>query len=337
MKRFLMIAVLTASAATAQAAPLDIFSKIFVFGDSLSDGGNVDILTGGAAPGPEFPGNQFTDGDTWATQLGLMPSLAGGTNHAFGGARARDDAALTPDAVAQIVGFALSGATIDDQSLATMWVGGNDVRDALFALEDSTLIAVNSGAQQINDAADAFFSNGTILDEALDAVSVGLTLLTNSNLKNIAVVGLPNFARVPELQGIAATLGALGGTALDIAKAVSQGFNERLLAQINALPNGITANYVDIFGLFEDIAADPSAFGFTNIQTPCLVALQTGTATDCSSFLYYDAIHPTEAAHALVAQRFTSTVAPVPLPAGGLLLLAGLGGLALLRSRQIAA
>jgi len=40
------------------------FSSLFVFGDSLSDTGNVSILTGGAFPDPSQPyfNGRFSDG-----------------------------------------------------------------------------------------------------------------------------------------------------------------------------------------------------------------------------------------------------------------------------------
>lgn len=70
-------------------------TELLVFGDSLSDGGNARAVLGDAAfPCPPHWNNRRCDGPLWVEQLAarlrvppLVPSLAGGGNHAFGGAR----------------------------------------------------------------------------------------------------------------------------------------------------------------------------------------------------------------------------------------------------------
>jgi len=80
------------------------YSNLFIFGDSLSDSGhNATVFAPNVTPVP-ISGNSFiptfpyasghyTNGPVWAQSfaaaLGLsaIPSLAGGTDYAFGGAR----------------------------------------------------------------------------------------------------------------------------------------------------------------------------------------------------------------------------------------------------------
>src|SRR4051794_15779025 len=79
------------------------YTGMYVFGDSLSDSGNLaaltdptQVITGNSyIPNAPYASKQFTNGDVWvkgvATALGLAtyaaPALAGGGNFAFGGAR----------------------------------------------------------------------------------------------------------------------------------------------------------------------------------------------------------------------------------------------------------
>src|SRR5690349_1365451 len=66
-------------------------SRLIVFGDSLSDIGNIDDATFGAVPGSSYFDGRFSNGPAWverlASNLGvgpLRPSRVGGTNYAYG-------------------------------------------------------------------------------------------------------------------------------------------------------------------------------------------------------------------------------------------------------------
>ncbi len=68
-------------------------SRVVVFGDSLSDIGNIDDATLGVVPGRTYYNGRFSNGPAWverlASDLGappLGPSTAGGDNFAYGGA-----------------------------------------------------------------------------------------------------------------------------------------------------------------------------------------------------------------------------------------------------------
>jgi phospholipase/lecithinase/hemolysin len=86
----------------------------------------------------------------------------------------------------------------------------------------------------------------------------------------------------------------------------------------------------DTFGSSEEVLSDPQAFGFTNITEACVDNLQDLLA-GCPGFLFFDAVHPTTAAHALLGASFFAAV-PWPstlallIGAGGALLLVGARG-----------
>jgi phospholipase/lecithinase/hemolysin len=78
-------------AAVAVAGP---FSSLVVFGDSLSDVGNLAEVTGGLFPGRYYWNDRFSNGtvytDALSIGLGLgsiTPSSDGGNNFAYGGAQ----------------------------------------------------------------------------------------------------------------------------------------------------------------------------------------------------------------------------------------------------------
>lgn len=314
MIRVIAAAVLATVPLAAQATPLGPFGEILVFGDSLSDSGNVAFATG--APNldpPIYPDGQFTDGDTWATQLGLAPSLLGGTNYAWGSARAtanpEPDGGDTdpatdniPDLLAQIAAYDPDSAPVGDNPLAAIWVGGNDLLAALSAP-----------------------APGAVVAQAITDILIGIGQLSAKGITNFAVFGLPDLGSIPRVL-------ALGPEIAGRATAASQGFNASLAAN---LPE--SADFIDIFGLFGEILVAPETFGFTETEVSCIADLTVGATADCDGYLFFDTIHPTEQAHALIAAEFRDTVAPVPLPAGAALLLTAAAGLAAAGRRKTAA
>ncbi|TCP42853.1 SGNH/GDSL hydrolase family protein [Rhodovulum marinum] len=322
MKHLALAVALLAAPLPAAAVSLGTYSDVFVFGDSLSDPGNLFDAVYGAPLSPVAPlyGNaQFSDADAWASQLGI--DFASGANFAFGGATAVQsgpfDIALpngpypvdVPDFADQRALYRAAAPTLGSNPLAAVWFGGNDLRDAFIAPDPGSAVPIAIG-------------------QAVTAIATGVQELVNEGLTTVAVFGLPNLGRVPQIttRGAAAIAAATGATVA---------FNDTLRTALAGVTGGDLA-FVDIFGLFETVAAAPGAYGFTDIEDACLGALLAGTASDCQGFLFYDDLHPTAAGHALIADRFLESIAPVPLPAGGGLLLAGLGMLAIVRRTQAA-
>ena len=328
------------------------FSSLTIFGDSLSDSGNLFNLTDAFGTGfpPSPPYNQrFSDGLLWIDivqqELGLSPVLAGnltfppdptqvadGINFAFAGALS-SDANVGDDGVISLPGLqdqiavfeALVGVglPVDPTGLFTVWAGANDYTE-FFA----------------DPAAAAGLSPLDIPEEATDNVVASIVRLAQLGAKNILV---PNIAAVGS---------SPFGRILDAA--VPQQDMVALLNQLSAAHNQLLAAKLDVFeaqytdvNLIEvDIAtliasaiANPADFGFTNVTTPCLADLPNGViCSNPDEFLFWDETHPTEAAHELVAEFALAALAdtessggmastPEPGLVGGTLLAFGLTGL----------
>src|SRR3954468_18901312 len=120
--------------------------QMVVFGDSLSDTGNVDIATFGLFPGDNYAPGRFTNGPAttpqtsgpfglWADQvagrLGVpdpQPFLAGGggTDYAFGSATTASNGLYNiPDQVNYFLSQHQTGASAT--ALYTIWGGSNDL------------------------------------------------------------------------------------------------------------------------------------------------------------------------------------------------------------------
>lgn len=299
---------------TAGATPIGAFSELYLFGDSLSDSGNAFILDAltdeDLIDNKEvYPNQQFTNGDVWATQLGLTPSFDGGSNFAIGGATAAGDS--DSDLAAQIARFQTAlglGLTLGPDPLGTVSIGGNDLRNAFLAPDPGAAL------------------QAAIVSAITEIVSA-VTTLKSEGIHDVVVMGVPDLGQIPE------TL-ARGDDFSKVATAVSVLFNENLRTGLaNAFADPVTGasdvRFFDLFGLLTDVVSDPTAFGFeaSLLDDACVLALPAGHVTNCDGYLFYDNIHPTEAAHTLIAEAFTDLVAPIPLPAGMILILTGLGAL----------
>ncbi len=136
-------ALAAATATPAQALrSTDQYTSMTVFGDSLVDAGNIRALGLGANPAQGYYMGRFTNGYDYTDLLSLslfgtptMPSLgafAGGTNFAYGGARA-GTTSLVPDLTEQLAlytAYLAEGHTVDANGLYVLNFGGNDIFNA---------------------------------------------------------------------------------------------------------------------------------------------------------------------------------------------------------------
>ncbi|HKD77364.1 MAG TPA: SGNH/GDSL hydrolase family protein, partial [Ktedonobacterales bacterium] len=126
--------------APATAAPGASYRAMYVFGDSLSDTGNVSLATLGLVPvSPPYADRSFSNGPVWAQDLAqsfglatLQPSLAGGTDFAYGGANTGPTPEHTEngtDLSSQFDQFSAQVRSPQAGALYAIWIGSNDVLD----------------------------------------------------------------------------------------------------------------------------------------------------------------------------------------------------------------
>lgn len=291
------------------------YSNLFVFGDSLSDSGN-NALVIGAAPGQVITGNtyiptqpyasgNYTNGRTWAqrlatkTGLASLPSLAGGTNYAFGGAETSYENPAT-------LGFPYSLTTQTNMYLAG--AGGVASADALYVVAGGGNNA-RSALQQIADGADVGITIATAAAQYAADVGNIVNTLQAAGAQHIIVWNTPDVGLAPAILAGGAGASLLGTT-------LAYNMNLALAGQLFGESGVKTLN---LFGLQNSWADNPGAFGFDNVTDACGAL---GAACNPSKYLFWDGIHPTSAGHRLVANAMHALAVPEPATYG--LLLAGL-------------
>jgi outer membrane lipase/esterase len=293
------------SMSVAQAGP---FSAMYVFGDSLSDTGNVFLATGGTVPSAPYFNGRFSDGPIWvdtvAAGLGLpsgaIPSLAGGNNYAFGGARTGAGASPVPGILAQVGGLWAPShpGGADPNALYIVVGGGNDMRDARTAFQ------TNSAADQAGRAAAAAAATTNILNSVLALASAGA--------RNVLLMNLPDLGFTPE--AIALGLSAASTDA-------SQQYNA-MFGSIESLAEGLVAGLdvrtFDLHGLFNSIRADAisnggNIYGITNVSTPC-GTFPGSIGVSCNVSMFSDALHPSSRASTLLGSSVLSFLQTSSVP-----------------------
>jgi outer membrane lipase/esterase len=293
---------ITAALLFSSAATAGQFDKVVVFGDSLSDAGNLSLATAPQIQPPlRFTTNPgVTTAEIVAANLGLpiTPSLLGGTDYAVGGAGLNNNAAAgpiptLPQQLQEYLGA--TGGKADSRTLYQVWGGANDI---FFLTGTSTDPNVLAG--------------GTVAAATTEVKLLGQ--LQAAGAKYVVVYNLPDIGKTPEsLAGGPAA--EAGGTQLSLA------FNGVLNAGITQLNNnGLNVIPVNTFALLNEVIANPAAYGFTNVTQPACGAgassVQCGpvgsglpytyAAGTNQTYLFADGVHPTTAAHALLGQYVTS-------------------------------
>ncbi len=313
-----------AFAGKVQAAAPSPFSGETVFGDSLSDGGNLSIYAGlpTLMRFTTNPGLTTVEDVASAYGLPLTPSLQGGTNFAYGGSGVNTNAPGTPVGVPtitqQVETYLAAGPKLSGSELYTVFGGANDI---FYHATEAALYQVTAGGKSPATAALEAFEGVSSVESATSATSAiqaaaaqELSLigaLQKAGAHYIVVFNLPDIGRTPEA--------AADETLVPGSKAALTGFSNSFNAVLNA---GLASTKVGIipvntFALLNEVLADPAEYGFVNSTTP---ACTTSSSLNCTratlvtptaytNYVFADGVHPTTTTHALFAQVVESEIA----------------------------
>jgi phospholipase/lecithinase/hemolysin len=279
------------------------YKSIVVFGDSLSDTGNVAHLTqakyGVQIPGPaaDYTAGRFTDGaDTlppaqnyfgvWVEQLAatfpskprVTDSLDGGTDYAYGFATTGEGTgvftfgpsnalSVNVDNVGQqITDYLATHPKIDDKTLFVLWGGAIDV---LYATSDDDVI--NAGINQ----------------------TLNIQRLIDAGATQFIIPNLPPLGLVPRLNGSPATSVPATEASVLYNDVLSSGV---ALLRLLDRERRLDLAQLDVFALFDQIVASPSTFSLANITMS-----SQGVPVDPDTYLFWDDLHPTTHGHNILA------------------------------------
>lgn len=269
-------------AAAAWAGP---YSNLVIFGDSLSDVGNIAAATFDIYPGPYYYQDRFSNGPVYtellSSGLGLGPSVAstaGGSNYAYGGAQTTGTGGLNgifiKDIDEQVDAF-LATHTPDTNALYVVFSGAND-----------------------------FVNGQTNVNIPASSLAEDIDRLIAAGARQFLVMNLPLLGYTPRYNGNATTAAEFNTR--------TSSYNAALTAKIDTLEANSPATTffrLDVTGLFNAAIANPTIFGLTNVTQPAAPGLEIAASSydtnqivpNPNEYLFWDELHPTTTVHTILA------------------------------------
>lgn len=276
--------------------------NFIVFGDSLSDNGNLyEYMQHQLPMSPPYFNGRFSDSPVWVEQLAKMYYPSDTSQHlldyAFGGAGVSEDPEmeLLFTLKHEVDGYLLAHQDkADPDSLYIVWIGANNY----LALTEEDDHAV---------------------DETILGIQHSLQSLVNAGARHFLVLNLPDLGIVPyaRMFGLEQSLNKY-----------SVEHNQKLAALVDTFkhknPETEWFSY-DVFGQLSDAVQNPAKYGLTNVQDVCYESLMPKSllsngkhgyamlnvashvnsnglaARQCEGFLFFDMVHPTGIAHEIIS------------------------------------
>jgi outer membrane lipase/esterase len=269
--------------------------SLYVFGDSLSDNGNLYKLIG--YPPPPYSEGRFSNGPVWVQYLpGLTGlSFSAGNDYAYGGAFTGNItyngvdygtnlvAPDVPGISTEIAQFAATGQRFSRSDVVTLWGGANNY------FEYADIIEANPASAE---AIIAYAVPNTISQLGADTsalISLGAHTLLVPNLPDLGET--PDFNSIPIESYLADQLSSEHNAALP-------GTMEALHLRTGA--NIIVLNEAQ---LLDNVVSNPGRYGFVNATDACIdtPACVNGSTATQNTYVFWDGVHPTTRAHDFIA------------------------------------
>jgi phospholipase/lecithinase/hemolysin len=307
------------------------YSNIYVFGDSLSDTGNLFNVTSFAQesqalsgvlpvipPSPPYFEGRFSNGPLWIEKLAeeLNIDLTPATELSVVSPGSEISSPVTLIDGNLVVSPFFNGNTTNQSvnfayGLAQTGANGStEIGEFVPGMERQVEFFVTDHLQA-DKAADSealyilwggsndYFSPNADPEETIDNIEAEIESLYDVGGRNFLVVNLPNLGIIPE-----ANNPELPASPEELTALVNT-HNSLLDSTVDELEDTLTGanlTILDINSLFGEVIENPEEFGFTNITEPFLdpITLTPTAGADPDEYLFFDTIHPTEAGHNLV-------------------------------------
>ncbi len=271
------------------------FTKLVVFGDSLSDTGNLAFVD---FPPPYFE-NRISDGPVSADFLALnvgsnadrsghLLDQTGGFNFAVAGGNIVG--ADREDLSSQVTAYLdRTNGDADSDALYLIFIGGNDIR----------------GLRSIASLPSAESS----ISEIVASLEVQIDRLVAAGARAFLVPNVANIGRLPEtIEKETSIPGVRARSELH-----SRAYNSALASMLEKYKTDRDVSLVefDLFGALETILDNPASFGFSTVDEGCFDPSELEIELECALFgferrPFFDSLHPSSATNRIISAQLTA-------------------------------
>jgi phospholipase/lecithinase/hemolysin len=281
-----------------QLSPANPLTNMVIFGDSLSDNGNLFEYMHHQLPQPPYFDGRFSDGPIWAEDLAQSYFNTEAASHlkdyAFGGAGVLNDINDDEELFTlkrEISTYLLAhNDQADPNSMFFVWIGGNNY------------LGVPEDIQET-------------VNEVIEGIQTDLERLVKKGAKHLTIINIPDLSKTP----LAKVLEAEAQFTT-----YSETHNKALLAMVEKLREShpeVQWLFFDANQIFSEIYTHPADYGFNQIQDTCYDALvqpnspktvlnmvssvhsKLNHPQNCDGYFFFDLIHPTKQVHQLTAEH----------------------------------
>ncbi|KAG7593320.1 GDSL lipase/esterase [Arabidopsis thaliana x Arabidopsis arenosa] len=310
----------------------------FIFGDSLVDNGNNNRLRSIARAdyfpyGIDFggPTGRFSNGKTTVDVLtellgfdNYIPAystvsgqqILQGVNYASAAAGIREE---TGAQLGQRITFSGQVENYKNTVAAVVELLGDENTAADYLRRCIYSVGMGSNDYLNNYFMPQFYPTSRLYtpeqyaDDLISRYREQLNALYNYGARKFALVGIGAIGCSPN----ALAQGSPDGTTcVERINSANRIFNSRLISmvqQLNSEHSDARFTYINAYGAFQDIIANPSAYGFTVTNAACCGIGRNGGQLTClpgqppclnrDEYVFWDAFHPSAAANTVIAQR----------------------------------
>lgn len=266
------------------------FNKIYAFGDSLSDNGNLYALSQHDIPRTPYYNGRFSNGPVWpeylAKQYNFAPTQL--VDFAIGGSFT---SAEQPQGMLQQVSeYLKSTKKADPSGLYTLWSGGNNY---LYG-------------EDIDD---------DYIQQAVDDIVQAAKLLVEQGANNILIFDLPDFKIAPwaRMMDESNNNQDFSRFMTQVTKAHDDKLKtavQKLITKAQVSSPNTRIVLVDANQLFNNVMQNPQ---ITNVTDACypgdLLGSDPDSCNNPQNYLFWDSVHPTTYAHQLFSEMLQKTLA----------------------------
>lgn len=268
IKKQFMIIFLAALTVFLSGGSATAFDTVVVFGDSLSDNGNLFQVDVSQFPDPHrYWQGRFSNGRVWVEYLTAPDMLnASLVDRAVGGAQT--GGLESAELLAQVYYHINADASPSSNTLFVIWIGGND-----------------------------FLSGERNAKSSVENIRSALQVLTDYGASRFLLLNLPDLGATPRYSGTSDAQAATN---------FSTEFNTEL-SQIVALfqqsNSQVLIYQLDIYTMFSEIIQNPNQYGFNNVTEESPNFSVEDNFDNSAGYMFWDNKHPTTETHELIADR----------------------------------